>query len=364
MYCEDDYDEEEDTPVATKRTKYVSLLPNHTPAEIECHPTPSRSELSQSAMHQRSPSPALPIPVGQHAKPSRPNRRQSNPLPARSLYQKVSPVAIAPSPASVVGTSSQTTPALLQPAPSSSKQTLPSSVLSQQTSIPQSHMSSRASVASPPMSLPTQVPGTSSSQIFPLATNHLNPQQSSASADHMLHALNSAYQFQNAASQTLTQLVETIIMVAQRSGMDTAVIQNYLTRLPMPSSLHSPTSSLAPQTLHAHSNTSPSSSERPVPPISDSPPVDQSPSSIPTSRRPVSHESPPPVKKRKKFSQVPQVKKAAAHSQQYPSEAVSQPQTIKGIFSTKAGQPILIFVQIDTRGRHEIVHLIKVSLQA
>ncbi|KAI9462383.1 hypothetical protein BJY52DRAFT_1354618 [Lactarius psammicola] len=295
MYSEDDDEVEDDTPVALKG---------------------GQSEISQSAMRRRSPSPVSPIPVGRHAKPNRPNRRTSNPLPARPSYKPVPPIAVAPSP--------------------------------------------KADVIPPQAPLPTQVPGTPAPQIFPLATNHLDPQQSSTDPLNLLHALNSAYQFQNAASQTLTQLVETIIAVAQRQGIDTAVIQNYLATLPMSSSLRHPSSSLASQSLHAQGSTSHSSSEKPVASISDLPPenVDKSPSSIPTPRRPVPHESPPPVKRRKKLAEPPQVKKATSHQQQNSSEAVST-QPTKGIFSTKNGQPILVFVQVDTRGRHEFVHLVK-----
>ncbi|KAH9065974.1 hypothetical protein EDB87DRAFT_1574377 [Lactarius vividus] len=205
----------------------------------------------------------------------------------------------------------------------------------------------------------SKVPGTPASQIFPLATNNPDPQQSSTDPLNLLHALNSAYQFQNAASQTLTQLVETIIAVAQRQGIDTAVIQNYLATLPMTPSLH-PSSSLASQSLHAQSPTSISSSEKPLTSMSHLPSgnVDQSPSRVPTPRRPAS-ESPPPVKRRKKHTEPLQVKKATSYQRQNLSEAVSEPEPTKGIFTAKNGQPILVFVQIDTRGRHEFVHLIK-----
>ncbi|KAI9445029.1 hypothetical protein H4582DRAFT_1912851 [Lactarius indigo] len=319
MYSEDDEEEEDNTPVAPKGRR------------------------AQSAMRPRSPSPVSPIPVGRHAKPNKPNRRTSNPLPARSSHK---PIFSAPSPKSVAGTSSQNIPTHRQPAPVSSKHILPSSAPPQQSTMPQSHIFPRAGVISPPAPLPIQVPGTSAPQVFPLATNHPDPQQSSADPLNLLHALNSAYQFQNAASQTLTQLVETIIAVAQRQGIDTAVIQNYLATLPMTPSLHHP------PTPH-------SSSEKPVASDSDLPPkkMDQSPSSIPTPRRPAP-ESPPPVKRRKKLTE-PQVKKVTSYQQQNFSEAVSEPQPTKGIFSAKNGQPISIFVQVDTRGRHEFVHLIK-----
>ena len=294
----------------------------------EYHVTPSRSELSQSANRPRSPSPVST--AGRHAKSNKP------------------------------------TPTNRQPAPASSNHTLPNSAPSQQSSMPQSHTFSRPGVISPPTPLLPQVPGTPASQMFPLATNQPDPQQSSTDPLNLLHALNSAYQFQNAASQTLTQLVETIIAVAQRQGIDTAVIQNYLATLPMSPALPHPSSSLAPQSLHAHSPTPHSSSENPATSISDLPPenVDHSSSSVHTPRRPVQHDSPIPVKRRKKLPepQVKKSKKATPHKQQSLSEAVSEPRPTKGIFTSKNGQPILVFVQVDTRGRHEFVHLVKVSL--
>jgi hypothetical protein len=319
------------------------------------HTIPSRSEKSQSAIRPRSPSPASPIPVGRHARPNGPNRRASNTLPARPPHQLANPTAPAPSPKSAVGTGSQNTPTHIQPTPASVGHTLPISAPSQQSSMPQSHIFSRPNVISPPT---PQVPAPPASQIFPLGPS--DPQQSDPL--NLLHALNSAYQFQNAASQTLTQLVETIIAVAQRQGMDTAVIQNYLATLPM-SPLHHPTPSLAPQSLHAQSPTPQPASDKPVAPASNVSPenVDRRPS-VPALRRPASHESPPPVKRRKKVIEPPPVKKAAPHQQQNPPEAVS-PRPTKGIFTTKNGQPILVFVQVDTRGRHEFVHLVKVSVQ-
>ncbi|KAH9044728.1 hypothetical protein EDB85DRAFT_483712 [Lactarius pseudohatsudake] len=336
VYSEDDEEEEDNTPVVLKRRQ------------------------TQTAMHPRSPSPVSPIPGGRHAKSNRPNQRVSNPLPARSSHKPVSSIATAPSPRSVAGTNSQNTPAHRQPAPASSKHTLPSSAPPQQSTMPQSHMFPRTGVMSPSVPLPIQVPGTPASQMFPLATNNPDPQQSSTDPLNLLHALNSAYQFQNAASQTLTQLVETIIAVAQRQGIDTSVIQNYLATLPMTPSLHHPSSSLASQSLHAQSPTPHSSSEKPVASISDLPPgnVDQSPSRVPTPRRPAP-ESPPPVKRRKTHTEPLQVKKATSYQQQNLSEAVSEPEPTRGIFSAKNGQPIVVFVQVDTRGRHEFVHLIK-----
>ena len=312
--------------------------------------TPFRSELSQSAMRPSSPV----------ARPNEPKRRVSNPLSAKSSQHLVPPNVATPSPKSAVRTSSQNTHTRIQSASASSNNTLPRSAPSQQISMPPSHMFPQANVISPSTPLPPQVPRPPELQMFPLATNHSTAQQSDPL--NLFHALTSAFQFQNAASQTLTQLVETIIAVAQRQGIDTAVIQNYLATLPMTSPSHHASSSLEPQSLHAHNLTPHSSSERPLAPVSDLPPnnAGQSPSSVPALRRPVSHESPPPVKKRKKVTEPPQAKKATPLQQQKPPEVVS-PRPTKGIFTTKNGQPILLFVQVDTRGRHEFVHLIKVS---
>lgn len=306
--------------------------------------------------------PRSPSPVGRHAKPNGPNRRASNPLPARPPHQLATSTTPALSPKSANGTSSsQIIPTHFQSTPVSGNHTLPISAPLQQSSIPQSHMFSQPNVISPPTSIAPHVPAPSTSQMFRLAPP--DPQQSDPL--NLLHALNSAYQFQNAASQTLTQLVETIIAVAQRQGIDTAVIQNYLATLPMASSLPHPSSSLEPHSLHAQSPTLPSASDRPVAPVSSvsTENVDQRPSSAPALRRHVSHESPPPVKRRRKvIVEPPPVKKAAHHQQQNPPEPVS-PRPTKGIFTTKNGQPILVFVQVDTRGRHEFVHLVKVSAQ-
>jgi hypothetical protein len=213
-----------------------------------------------------------------------------------------------------------------------------------------------------------QVPGQSVPQTPPLSTNYSAPQHSppSGSTD-LLHALNHAFQLQNTASQvqntanqTLTQLVETVIAVAQGQGLDTGIIQNYLATLPMTPSLiqQSPSSQIQDPAFH-------SVEEKPASSISDQSlkDVDKSRTSTSNSRSLVSSEpSLPPKRKRKSLESSPPAKKVISNSRQNPSGTHPEsPQSGREVFSTKNGQPVLVFVQIDTRGRHEIVHQIKVS---
>jgi len=214
----------------------------------------------------------------------------------------------------------------------------------------------------------SQVPGPSISQTPPSSTNYSTPQHSppSGSTD-LLHALNHAFQLQNTASQvqntanqTLTQLVETVIAVAQGQGLDTSIIQNYLATLPMtPSPIQqSPSSQIQDPAL-------PSVEDRPASSISDPSfkDVDKSRANISNSRNLVSSEpSLPPKRKRKSLESSPPAKKVISDSRQNPSRTHPEsPQPGRGVFSTKSGQSVLVFVQIDTRGRHEIVQQIKVS---
>jgi hypothetical protein len=214
----------------------------------------------------------------------------------------------------------------------------------------------------------SQVPGLSISQTPPLSTNYSAPQHSSpSSSTDLLHALNNAFQMQNSASQvqtaanqTLTQLVETVIAVAQGQGLDTGIIQNYLATLPMTPSLiqQSPSSQIQDPALHYVE-------EKPASSISDPSlkDVDKSRASTSNSRSLVSTEpSLPPKRKRKSLESSPPAKKVISNSRQDPSGMHPEsPQSGRGVFSAENGQPVLIFVQIDTRGRHEIVHQIKVS---
>lgn len=171
---------------------------------------------------------------------------------------------------------------------------------------------------------------------------------------------NTASQVQNAANQTLTQLVETVIAVAQGQGLDTGIIQNYLATLPMAPSLNQPSSSspIQDSTLH-------SVEEKPASSISDPSlkDVDKGRASPSNPRNLVSSEpSLPPKRKRKSLDSSLPTKKVVSKSRPNPTETHPEsPQSGKGVFSTKNGQPNLVFVQIDTRGRHEIVHQIKVS---
>jgi hypothetical protein len=183
---------------------------------------------------------------------------------------------------------------------------------------------------------------------------------------NLLHALNSASLLQqNAAAQNLARLIETVIAVAQGQGMNTAIIQNYLATLPISSSPVQPSPPLVSQSSHVPDLASQPPEEPPGSSVFDSPPdgVGQSSGSTRTPH-PLPFE-PPFTAKRRRTSPKPssQVKKVASNPRQNPSRvAYEPPQPARGVFTTKNGKPILVFVQIDTRGRHGIVHLIKVSL--
>ncbi|KAI0257376.1 hypothetical protein BJV78DRAFT_1277914 [Lactifluus subvellereus] len=164
---------------------------------------------------------------------------------------------------------------------------------------------------------------------------------------NLFHALNPASLLQqNATAQTLARLVETVIAVAQGQGIDTAIIQNYLATLPMSSSLIQPS-----PPPHVPDLTSHRLEESPGSSVSGPSPEDVGLSyepSLPAKRRRTSPKPPP------------QAKKATSSPRQKPSRVAHEPpQPTRSIFSMKNGQPILVFVQIDTRGRHGIVHLIK-----
>lgn len=142
--------------------------------------------------------------------------------------------------------------------------------------------------------------------------------------------------------------------------MDTSIIQNYLATLPL-----SPTITQQPPLSNVHEPVLHSVDQLPGSPVSDSAIRDRNKSSmgIHTSRSVVSLEPPLPAKRKRQSleSHLP-AKKVSSNSRQDPSKAsLEPPQSEGGVFSTKHGRPIMVFVQIDTRGRHEIVHLIKVS---
>jgi hypothetical protein len=215
---------------------------------------------------------------------------------------------------------------------------------------------------------PSQVPEPSISQTYPLSTNNSAPQHSSPSdSTNLLRALNYAFQMQNTASQvqnaanhTLTQLVETVIAVAQGQGLDASVVQNYLAALPIsPAPIQqSPSSQIQDPVLHSVKENP--ASHIPGPSPND---LDESRASTSTLRGLVSSEpSLPPKRKRKSLESPPQVKNVISNTRQNSSGAPRSSQSGRGVFTTKNGRPILVFVQIDTRGRHEIVHQIKVSL--
>jgi hypothetical protein len=186
-----------------------------------------------------------------------------------------------------------------------------------------------------------------------------------------LHALNYAFQIQNtasqvqnAASQTLTQLVETVIAVAQGQGLDTGIIQNFLAALPVSPPLiqQSPSSLVQDPNLHSVEDHPASSVSAPSFKVED-----KSPESTPIPRNLVSSEPSLPPKRKRKSLEIPPppAKRVMSNPPQNPPAAHTESlKPGKGVFSTKNGRPVLVFVQIDTRGRHELVHLIKVSLQS
>jgi hypothetical protein len=191
---------------------------------------------------------------------------------------------------------------------------------------------------------------------------HSGLQQPSPDSMNLLHALSSASLLQqNAAAQNLARLIETIIAVAQGQGMNTAVIQNYLATLPISSSPIQPSPPFAPQPSHVPDLT-PQPPEEPGSSASDSSPdgVGQSSGSTRTPR-PLPFEPPLAAKRRRTSPKLSsQAKKVTS---QNPSRVAHKtPQPARGVFTTSNGKPILVFIQIDTRGRHGIVHLIKVSL--
>ena len=345
-----------------------------TPNERKISSTrPSRSNASLNSTHSKPPS-LSPHSSEQNAKlntpslarrPTSSGRSASNSMPAQSspstfAYSAVMP----PSPKIAAGSSTQTTPIRHHQAPTvneRSPHTLPSS---QQNSMPPPRPFSQAANMPTSALSHSQVPELSISQTPPLSMDHSASQHSpSSSSTDLLQALNHAFQMQNAASQvqnaanqTMSQLVETVIAVAQGQGIDTGIFQNYLAALPMAPSQHSPSSQIQDPALH-------SMEEMPASSISDPSPKDVNKSRERTSNpRLVSSEpSLPPKRKRKSLESSPPAKKVISDSRQNPSMHPESPESGRAVFSTKNGQPILIFVQIDTRGRHEIVHQIKVS---
>jgi len=291
----------------------------------------------------------------------------SNSPPAYIPSSNVTSSAIAPSsPQPAAGTSTQHTPKRRHSTPTIRHHTHSHLTSSQKDSVPPSPFPKISNTPTLTPLLP-QTSGPSVLQNLPLTPNYVGPQHSNPAGVDLLHALNCAFQIQNtasqvqnAASQTLTQLVETVIAVAQGQGMDTALIQNFLATLPMSSSVtqqHPPSNGHEP-VLHSVDEHSGSS-------VSDSPLRDRNKSSASTHapRGAVSPEPSLPAKRRRKSLDSPfPAKRVAPDTRQSQSAASPEPlHSEKGVFSTKNGRPLLVFVQIDTRGRHEIVHLIKVS---
>jgi hypothetical protein len=305
----------------------------------------------------------------QARRPTSSGRSSSNYMLAQSPPSTVaSSAVIPPSPKIAAGSSTQTTPIRRRPGPTIHERTPHTLSSSQQNSMPPPRPFPQAADMPTSALSRTQVPGLSILQTSPLSTNYSAPQHSSPSGStDLLHALNHAFQVQNtasqvqnAANQTLTQLVETVIAVAQGQGLDTGIIQNYLATLPMAPSLiqQSPSPQIQDAALH-------SVEEMPASSISDPSlkDVDKSRASTSNSRSLVlSEPSLPPKRKRKSLETPPPAKKVISNSRQDPSGTHPEsPQSGRAVFCTKNGQPVLVFVQIDTRGRHEIVHQIKVS---
>jgi hypothetical protein len=245
------------------------------------------------------------------------------------------------------------TPAIHKPTPSNSAP--------QQSSLLQPNPFAQAAHVSPSVLPPSHA---SSPSMLQIAMGHSGPQQPySADPTNLLHVSNSASLLQqNAAAQTLARLIETVIAVAQGQGMNTAIIQNYLSALPMPPSLVQPSPlSAASQSSHVPDFTSQPLEEPPGSSVPDSSleGMDQSSNST-RAPRPLSLEPSLAAKRRRTSPKPPsQAKKIASNPRQNPHES---PQLARSVFSTKNGHPILVFIQIDTRGRHGIVHLIKVGL--
>jgi hypothetical protein len=290
----------------------------------------------------------------------------SNSTPARSPSSALPFSVVMPSsPKFTSGMSTQTTPSPFHSTPVIPKHTISSFPSSQQSSAPLPRPLSQA-VDTPTLApSPTLAPTQTILQNFPLNTNHSGPQNSSdvGSVD-LLHALNSAFQtqntasqVQNVASQTLTQLVETVIAVAQGQGLDTSLFQSYLSTLPMSSSpiQHSPSHLQNPALLHSVDENLGTS-------VSDSPIGDVG-KNLDSTYTPLTSQPSLPVKRKRKSPEPPRPAQRIPSSSRMNQSgaAVGLLQSGGDIFSAKSGRPILVFVQIDTRGRHEIVHLIKVS---
>lgn len=332
-------------------------------SKVSVRPKPSsQSRPSEQNVKLNTPSPARRLPAFS-------NRDTSNSMPAHSPSSNSTPSAIAPSsPKSTAGISIQQTPIRRHSAPTIHQHAFLNLPSSQQGSAPS--LTPLPQTGDTPTVIPflSRAPGPSVVPNLPSTTNRSGPQHTPSAGVDLLHALNYAFQIQNtasqaqnAASQTLTQLVETVIAVAQSQGMDTAIIQNYLATLPMSSSAiqQSPPSNVHEPILHSVDEYQGTS-------VSDPPYQDGGKSSARThTPRVVSPEPSLPAKRRRKsLESLFPAKRPASDSRQDPSGAYPEPpQSERGVFSTKNGRPILVFVQIDTRGRHGIVHLIKVSPQ-
>ena len=339
---------------------------------------PFKSRASLKSMRLKPPSPP-PLPSEQNVKLNTPRlahrpissgRSGSNFIFAQSPLSAVSSSTVPPSPKLAASINTQSTPIRRHSVPTIHNRTPRTSRSSQQRPAPSLHPFPQAADKPTSVLSHSQAPVPPISQTSPSTTDYSGPQHSPpSSSTDLLHALNYAFQMQNtasqvqnAASQTLTQLVETVIAVAQGQGLDTSIIQNYLATLPMsPSLIQQPSSShIQDPSLH-------SVEKHPVSSVSD-PSFKDADKSSASKSTPCSHVSSetslPPKRKRKSLEPPLPAKKTILDSRQNQSGAHPESfQPERGIFSTKNGRPMLVFIQIDTRGRHEIVHMIKVSLR-
>jgi hypothetical protein len=229
---------------------------------------------------------------------------------------------ILPSPKFAAGISTESTPTRPHTVSTTDKRTHQTSPLSQQSSAPPPRPFPQVAQMPTPVLSHSQALGPYISPTSPLSanSNYSGPQQPpSSSSTDLLHALNHAFQIQsnasqaqNVATQTLTQLVETVLAVAQGQGLDTGIIQNYFATLPMqPPPIQQPLSqNPAPQPVEEH----------PAPSVSDLS-VDKGRASTSTPRSLISSEpSLPPKRKRKSIDlPPPPIKKASPNAPREPA---------------------------------------------
>ncbi|KAI0274825.1 hypothetical protein BC834DRAFT_16393 [Gloeopeniophorella convolvens] len=384
-------EEEDDEDAADDRNGYDGETPSPMRKSVPTGRTASRPLLSKGKQAARLSLKASPVATSS-AKPISkilPSKFTSS-RSAASKSRFVQPAAHQPGPSAATPSSSTPIPAPNLPVPPlhrdansvPGQQVFPNPGSHQQSSVVQTLPSFTASLPAPDFSqlfsTQFQAPGPLALQSLPPALNFSGLQQSPANPLQYMQALSSAYQFHNAASQTLTQLVETVIAVAQRQGIDTVAIQNCLAALPMPLPSSQP---MAQSSQIQNPVQLPPSS-----PVEQHPPSSPQPSTSPHSRsrpsiqkgasrsvaepetRSSTVATPSATAKRKRLASGPsqpgpQSKKLS--SRDFPSR--TEPVGTKhggakspgGVFCTRSGRPMLIFVQVDVRGRSDLVASIK-----